>query len=718
MNSKRLKIFKCGELTIILIVGFALIGINFLSQDATNSILNITPKEIMMSLPPHEYHGITKTSDATMDSNTSLDWTIMMYWAFDCNLDQYTVQHLNDLEATFDPSQNIEVIVMADRHPGYFASDPNWTGARVYQVISDNSPIIASTLLEDKGEINMGDPQTLRDFVTWTQINYPANRTILFIAGHGRAFQGLAFDWTDNYDQLTLDEVQQALNETHIDILMPAACSMASVEVAYEWQTFTDYIIASESIGNGYNHSRLLEVINENSSLETWELARSIGQVYINYEFEYDLTCCVINCSAIETLVEGPLSDFADYLMSLVPQNIETIAELHQKLYKMRITKFTDLGDIIDTFATSLSYNTSKLEELRTAYNAVTAINFNHMYSRETTGLNIFFPEHNQSFDPLTIDEYIHPSADSLIGTCDFFNACTWNDFIAKYLQYVPISEEKPINSTDIQADNDYLVAITNETPELQPQYRGHRYRLEIDTPSVYNITLKVDYGDLALEIYEEGEYSGKLDPWGGLISDLQNPVQGKLEQIVFWLEEGNYSIEVYCISYFNACGVLSLTSMEPPVLQLNEPQDGSFPPRRVFRMPIQMIYNYFKIELASGQYRVQLNVSDRIILYYTLRDTNHQTRIETFFGYVSTTFETTIIVEPSRKEFLIEFGSYQFTGNFSFVIFPILFPTTTSPTSSTETEIISTSVPGFIFSVFFSTLILISWKHRKKRQK
>ncbi|MBI5653844.1 MAG: hypothetical protein HZC40_25855 [Chloroflexi bacterium] len=105
------------------------------------------------------------------------------------------------------------------------------------------------------GEVNMGDPQTLIDFITWTRANYPAQHYYLSIADHGRGTSGVAWDDTNGKDYLTVAELRSAFNIAtnsgtwKIDALHFDACLMGMFENAYQVKDYANYLVASENLG-------------------------------------------------------------------------------------------------------------------------------------------------------------------------------------------------------------------------------------------------------------------------------------------------------------------------------------------------------------------------------------------------------------------------------------------------------------------------------------
>ncbi len=109
--------------------------------------------------------------------------------------------------------------------------------------------------VEDMGELDMGDPQTLVDFVTWAIQNYPAQHYALTISTHGAGWLGNGPDETNNNDMLQLPELVQALGEIQaqtgidgFDLIGFDACLMGQLEVYRALEPYTQYVLASEEV--------------------------------------------------------------------------------------------------------------------------------------------------------------------------------------------------------------------------------------------------------------------------------------------------------------------------------------------------------------------------------------------------------------------------------------------------------------------------------------
>ena len=111
-------------------------------------------------------------------------WTVMVYMSGDNNLEDFIVKDLEQELGVAGSNANVQIVALADRGPGYDTSRGDWRSTKLYHV-TPGMVADAGSAVADWGERNMGNPQTLTDFVTWSKANYPANHYALYFWGHG-----------------------------------------------------------------------------------------------------------------------------------------------------------------------------------------------------------------------------------------------------------------------------------------------------------------------------------------------------------------------------------------------------------------------------------------------------------------------------------------------------------------------------------------------------
>lgn len=224
----------------------------------------------------------TEASDAGDDS-----WSV--YWYL-CGSDLET----NDGFATMDLSEMMEVQL-----PENVNVVIQTGGAAVWQnEYMDPSKLQrwlynseGLQLLEEQETANMGDAQTLYEFLSFADENYPADKVAVTFWNHGGgSVAGAAFDELHGLDSLDLSEMYQAFDAVWpVDMQNPAlelvgfdTCLMATVDVASVFQNFARYLVASEEVepGNGWLYSGWLRQLADNPAMNGEELGISICDTY------------------------------------------------------------------------------------------------------------------------------------------------------------------------------------------------------------------------------------------------------------------------------------------------------------------------------------------------------------------------------------------------------------------------------------------------------
>lgn len=208
-------------------------------------------------------------------------WTIAMYWCSDNSLDEYTDYFVNLWGESLTNRDDIALCMFFDRA---------------------ELPANISTLTEDGwveeadlGEVDSSSPDTLASFITYalTEPKLASENFMLMIQDHGNGYLGLCSDeglpdsdllktWM-SIDGLG-NGINSALIETgrSIDIIALDACTLASIEIAYELRGTASYLVASQ-LGvpfDGMDYHALLSGLSETPSIEPLDLACKLVDDY------------------------------------------------------------------------------------------------------------------------------------------------------------------------------------------------------------------------------------------------------------------------------------------------------------------------------------------------------------------------------------------------------------------------------------------------------
>jgi hypothetical protein len=213
----------------------------------------------------------------------------MVYLDADNNLESDGIVNFNQME-TVGSTADINIVVEMDRTPGYDDSNGDWTGTRRYYVTTDTDmEIIHSTLVQDLGELDMGDPETLASFIKWVVQDYPAQHYALVLWDHGSGYPGVCFDDSDGGDYLSMTELKKALSNekqatgVRIDVLAFDACYMGMIEVGHQVRDYVDFVVASEESepNLGAPYDTILASLANNPSISASQLATTMVTKYV-----------------------------------------------------------------------------------------------------------------------------------------------------------------------------------------------------------------------------------------------------------------------------------------------------------------------------------------------------------------------------------------------------------------------------------------------------
>jgi hypothetical protein len=328
---------------------------------------------------------VTQTSTSGVATG-STEWLIMVYQAGDNSLDDQTIKDVTEMEKV-GSSDRIKIVVLMDR-----VSNREWTTTRRFLVQKSAKPgqkrswDTSLPTCKDLGELNMGDPATLRNFVTWARQEYPARRSMLVLWNHGGGWRsamqkavtrftrapeesvnpgiallsrGIAWDDTSNGDFLESREVRTALaGFPKLDILAADACLMAMVECAYEWRDLAAYYVASQDVepGSGWSYADAFAPMQADPGMKTEALAKHLVRAYAD---SYPPGMAVTH-SAIQLDKVKPLGDAIDALAGLLLDHRRTGGKIPAGIFDVQAFPanagqsgfdFLDLDSILENIA-------------------------------------------------------------------------------------------------------------------------------------------------------------------------------------------------------------------------------------------------------------------------------------------------------------------------------------------------------------------------------
>lgn len=325
----------------------------------------------------------------------------------------------NDFKGEAFSGENLNVVMLRD----------TYGGPAQYWYIDE---VHNADLLEELGEVDMGDSGTLLDFIEYGKEHFPADRYLLSFYNHGGGWEGACRDDTDN-GWLTMDEIQQAITYSGgVDlVLFTAPCLMGAFESAYELKDCIDVYIGSQE-GSGYAHwigtiEMIADTLENNPDITTNNLGTKVIETIWKKTSNKD----VITMSAIKTDSLSYLSDAIDLVSVELIKNhskyYETISSIYNDIQSFGNGEYLDLYHLSEVIKQeNLNANLNNdLQKVKDRLSNSVLAECHGLNYPNAHGLTIYFP------DPLSYN-YNQLYTDHNYRLDVSLNT-SWDDFIQCY---------------------------------------------------------------------------------------------------------------------------------------------------------------------------------------------------------------------------------------------------------------------------------------------
>lgn len=360
---------------------------------------------------------------------TKAQWRYILYLDADNSLDVSAGAHHEPVvQSDFDElmsvgsTKDVAMFVFADRYDG---------PANLFKVNKGSMTELTNFALDGK-EANMGDPATLRALVTYVYKLQPAEKTLLMFWDHGSP-RIIASDDHPS-DDLTHNEVIQALDGFHVDVMGADECNVAQVDVAYEYRAGgldTQYLLASETYTGwrGYPYDATLARMVADPQMTPRELAVMFVDEVQKLMSENPYGGEEVNCHAAIDMgqVEPLVSSLID-LTKLLSADMKANAGLVSKArggacfsYGANAINVVDLKtfvQLVGANSASKAVKDKAAEFVSIFDKTVIALQATQTVDHQLYGLGIVFPNHSWE-----APQYYLSYAIMGAGWADFLNA-------------------------------------------------------------------------------------------------------------------------------------------------------------------------------------------------------------------------------------------------------------------------------------------------------
>jgi len=346
-----------------------------------------------------------------------------------------------DFANAYDPLADFSKLVSSNANINYLVlQDGNGTKASYYQIGEQHVPIF----LRNLDEVNMGESNTLENYLNFAKKYFPAERYIVAFYDHGGGWMGTCWDITTSQDEnLTPAEMNDALtNAGGVDlVLFTAPCNMGSIESAYQLRKSSKYYIGSEDVSCFSFWTGMLDkfdaFLKNNIKITSNDLAREIITLHDQNKKANGIAGPLITMSAINTSKLSNLVASFNNITKYYSENIEKFKSMPHKNIKKYLTN--DPSDFCDFLSLLKSLKENETESIIKNQLTETINLFNDCIVAEchgdstlgSHGLNIYYPVKKYSSET-----YYSPYGIGL----DFKSDCSWEKLISNSLNKSQLS--------------------------------------------------------------------------------------------------------------------------------------------------------------------------------------------------------------------------------------------------------------------------------------
>jgi len=353
------------------------------------------------------------------------NWLVLIYMDGDNNLNPFADTDIQELsKVTYPP--NVKVVVLRD-----FSSEEGYAVYASDEVTGEIKEIERKT-----EELDMGSPETLKEFIRTYVTNYPATYKALILWDHGDGWKSRMASYDEsNNNYLYMYELVDTLKELKeegisFNLIGFDECLMGGLEVFVDVKDFADVFVASEKTeaGEGWDYSLVMGKLVKNPEADPYTFGKMIVDAYKEaYAKRNNLTLVAVKKEEVKTLLSA-INDLANALTN-DPTPLEGIEV--RRLEEDAMPDYVDLHSL----ATGLLNNGLNLGALTTIKDTIEDLH-SALINTDLKGIYIYFPRDNffecygyetpstcSPYGDRTVDRYYNP----------FATVSTWDDFLESY---------------------------------------------------------------------------------------------------------------------------------------------------------------------------------------------------------------------------------------------------------------------------------------------
>ena len=387
------------------------------------------------------------------------------------------------------------------------------------QILHSTREALQPALVSDVS--NMGEPQTLAEFLQFAHTYYPASCYALVLWDHGGGpNMGVCVDRLFSDDLISIGELTTSLQDSpfaqeRLEWIGFDACLMGSVEIARQLAPYAHYMIASEETepGSGWNYEFLEQIDQDATGADTGKRIIDLYMEGFASNPNYKVTMSCIDLDQMDALSKASGAVFAELNQLLTGETYVDFAKARESgaFFGHADNPQTTLDyDLVDygSYVSSLGQGSEAARQ-----DLMTVLDSAVIYSRSTidnaTGLSIYYPHFSSKYY-----SYISPTY-SGISLAD-----SYNEFLNNYVTLqtgASTVDWSSLSTVSHQGNKDVRSVLSLQLSEAQINFlasvqlavfekEGEGYALVSMVPEVEIAegTLSAEYQHRALFIVDE----------------------------------------------------------------------------------------------------------------------------------------------------------------------------------------------------------------------
>jgi hypothetical protein len=326
-------------------------------------------------------------------------WTVMVYIDADNSLESFGTMNLEMLESV-GSSADVNFVVLMDTYSG---------PASLLYVEKGSVKVLA-----DWGEVNMGDPATMTEFIKDAKKAAPAQKYCFISWDHGGGWRGLNWDDTSTQELGTsqfmdMNDLRTAVVDGGVvfDVFAFDQCLMAQPEVAYEMDGYARYLVFSEETiyGQGFPYDAIASDLVAKPDMSALDMSKMI----VNDFAAYYGSITWANDWTISAFDMAAMGDLTAAVTHLASAQLNTLY-MYRSQFKNDLARttgyyypyYSDLKEYATNVYTDKAITDKDVKlaagEVVSAVNSGVVLSINSKHNQDSTGLSIYFPGYRSSY--------------------------------------------------------------------------------------------------------------------------------------------------------------------------------------------------------------------------------------------------------------------------------------------------------------------------------